>query len=398
MIEGLRGFVGGEEGMKERYPLAAEAGKLREEWVKKGGLATALAAKEKVGGKTEEVYSSPAAPAAAFQVQEKEEKEEKAGGKEEEEEEDDDYDLFGEEEDDEDLARKAAADTGAYQEKRKDSEIYGTLKRLAVDDITLAHVEQTFELPLTPPPSSSSSSTPSIFLLSGPRGVGKTAALYHAVHYARKAGWLVFLLPSAYEYAHEGGLIRPSPFFKGYFDTPDLAQTTLRQLGEAHGHQLASLPLTDPAAAARLGLPPTDSSLLDLITLGIRKRKLATTCLLELKQGMEKQTTYPTLFAIDEVGTVRLFFHPPTNGFSRVMSSSTRPPTNASLIFHPPTQTNPGERMVPPILLPLRPKKNRGFSLSDRRLPSLPPPLLLLFFPGVRLPPLPYRSTRRPFL
>ena len=49
--------------------------------------------------------------------------------------------------------------------------------------------------------------------------MGKTAALYHAVHYARRAGWVVLLVPSAYEYLHEGGLVRPSPFFKGYFDT-----------------------------------------------------------------------------------------------------------------------------------------------------------------------------------
>lgn len=49
--------------------------------------------------------------------------------------------------------------------------------------------------------------------------MGKTAALYHAVHHARRAGWVVLLVPSAYEYLHEGGLVRPSPFFKGYFDT-----------------------------------------------------------------------------------------------------------------------------------------------------------------------------------
>lgn len=49
--------------------------------------------------------------------------------------------------------------------------------------------------------------------------MGKTAALYHTVHYARRAGWVVLLVPSAYEYLHEGGLVRPSPFFKGYFDT-----------------------------------------------------------------------------------------------------------------------------------------------------------------------------------
>lgn len=32
---------------------------------------------------------------------------------------------------------------------------------------------------------------------------------------------------------------------------PDLAQTTLRQLGEAHGHQLQQLALQDPQALAR---------------------------------------------------------------------------------------------------------------------------------------------------
>lgn len=50
-------------------------------------------------------------------------------------------------------------------------------------------------------------------------GVGKSASLYHVVHYARKHGWIVLLVPSAREYLHEGQYIKPSSHFKGFFDT-----------------------------------------------------------------------------------------------------------------------------------------------------------------------------------
>jgi hypothetical protein len=178
------------------------------------------------------------------------------------------------------------------------------------------------DLPLTPAPTEEGRS---IFLLSGPRGSGKTATLYHAVHYARKSGWLVFLIPSAFEYLHEGGLVRPSPFFKGFFDTPDLAQTTLRQIGEAHGHQLAGLPVKDKEVVARLGLREGGSggaTMLDLVVLGLKKKKLATTCLLELKRGMEGgQDTYPVLFAVDEFSE---WFHPSTYHYAQKKIEASR--------------------------------------------------------------------------
>ncbi|GAB5036450.1 mitochondrial 28s ribosomal s29-like partial [Nannochloropsis oceanica] len=246
---GGRGWVDGMEG----------AEKLREEWVRGGGLAAAMAR-----GKDIEV-----SPQQQQQQQQKEKAERNVApagrvgeeeGEEEEEEEEDDYDLFGEEEDEEEQERKekkaaGGLGEGVYEGRKTDWDMYGTLKRLAVDDVTLEHPEQTLELPLTEAPTEDGKEGGrSIFLLSGPRGSGKTASLYHTVHYARKSGWLVFFIPSAYEYLHEGGLVRPSPFFKGYFDTPDLAQTTLRQLGEAHGHQLAGLPLKDREVVERLGL------------------------------------------------------------------------------------------------------------------------------------------------
>jgi len=208
--------------------------------------------------------------------------------------------------------------------------MYGTLKRLAVDDLTLVHPEQTMDLPLTEAPTEGGGEGGrSIFLLSGPRGSGKTATLYHAVHFARKSGWLVFLIPSAFEYLHEGGLVRPSPYFKGFFDTPDLAQTTLRQIGEAHGHQLAGLPLKDREVVARLGLReggkeggPGGATMLDLVVLGLKKKKLATTCLLELKRGMEGgQDKFPVLFAVDEFSE---WFYPSTYHYAQKKIEASR--------------------------------------------------------------------------
>lgn len=76
--------------------------------------------------------------------------------------------------------------------------------------------------------------------------MGKTASLYHTVHYARRAGWVVLLVPSAYEYLHEGGLVRPSPFFKGFFDTVRGASVegSERQTGAGRGWD--TLPYTEP--------------------------------------------------------------------------------------------------------------------------------------------------------
>jgi len=321
---GGRGWVDGMEG----------AEKLREEWVRGGGLAAAMAR-----GKDIEV-----SPQQQQQQQQKEKAERNVApagrvgeeeGEEEEEEDDDDYDLFGEEEDEEEQERKekkaaGGLGEGVYEGRKTDWDMYGTLKRLAVDDVTLEHPEQTLELPLTEAPTEDGKEGGrSIFLLSGPRGSGKTASLYHTVHYARKSGWLVFFIPSAYEYLHEGGLVRPSPFFKGYFDTPDLAQTTLRQLGEAHGHQLAGLPLKDREVVERLGLKeggreggPEGATLLDLVVLGLSKKKLATTCLLELKRGMEEgQSVYPVLFAVDEFSE---WFYPSTYHYAQKKIEASR--------------------------------------------------------------------------
>lgn len=72
-----------------------------------------------------------------------------------------------------------------YQPHPHHNHPQGTLKRLAVDDATLAHPEQTAELPLTPAPSKGGNGgkgKKSIFLFSGPRcGVGLCVCFFWSV-------------------------------------------------------------------------------------------------------------------------------------------------------------------------------------------------------------------------
>lgn len=300
IITGLRDFAG------DRFPKAAHAEALRDEWVKSGKtLAVAPPETKEEEEKEEEVVDEEdeyneekreearflRAKAAAAAAREKGEEEEP----------DDDYDLFGaeEDEDEEDMARQEARRAaGAAEEPLSEVQIYGTLKRLAVDE-NYVHEQQSMELPLTPLPPPDQQSPKSIFILKGTRGVGKTASLYHVIHWARSKGWVVFFISSAYEYLHEGGRITPSPFFKGFFDTPELAQRTLNQLAQAHGHQLSQLRIQDPAVLERSGLAE-GSTLGDLVTLGLSKDRMATTALVDIKGELEKQTDYPVLFAVDD--------------------------------------------------------------------------------------------------
>ena len=111
VIESLKKF--GERSGREGGMEGAE--KLREEWVKKGGLAAAMAGGGKGGG--EEVGQQQEQQ----QQRQQEQKVEVAaaggvvggeGGGEEGEEEDDEYELFGEEEDDEEQVRKGKKAAG----------------------------------------------------------------------------------------------------------------------------------------------------------------------------------------------------------------------------------------------------------------------------------------------
>ncbi|TFJ81880.1 hypothetical protein NSK_007127 [Nannochloropsis salina CCMP1776] len=311
---------------------------LRNDWEEKGGFDGALArAKRGEGGEIRPSVAPTPPLGKAVDEEERGEGEERAVDGERVDDDDDEYDLFGGEEDDEERLRAGlgGADGGgsAYEARKTDWDQYGTLKQLAVDDSSLVHPEQRLELPVPAVPTEGGreggreGGVRSIFLLSGPRGSGKTATLYHAVHYARRSGWVVFFVPSAFEYLHEGGLIRPSPFYRGYFDTPDLAQTTLRQLGEAHGHQFASLPYAAPRGLESLELSG-EHTCWDLIALGLSQRKWATTCLLELKRALENQDAYPVLFAVDEVSE---WFYPSSYFYARKKIEASRLAVVASL-------------------------------------------------------------------
>eukprot|EP00613_Pedinella_sp_CCMP2098_P071331 CAMPEP_0171924120 /NCGR_PEP_ID=MMETSP0993-20121228/22704_1 /TAXON_ID=483369 /ORGANISM="non described non described, Strain CCMP2098" /LENGTH=472 /DNA_ID=CAMNT_0012562305 /DNA_START=95 /DNA_END=1513 /DNA_ORIENTATION=- len=82
------------------------------------------------------------------------------------------------------------------------------------------------------------------------RGVGKTSALLHAVHWARANGWLVLHVQDA-KFVMEGGWwVKPSEVTPGDFDQPQVAEKILGDFLAAHASLLESLPLQTSGAAS----------------------------------------------------------------------------------------------------------------------------------------------------
>ena len=79
-------------------------------------------------------------------------------------------------------------------------------------------------------------------------------ALVHAVHHARKNGWICVFIPNGWEYMQAGGYVNYSRCFKGYFDQPDLSQNTLKHVQACHAHQLNELVIQDPIVLKRYEL------------------------------------------------------------------------------------------------------------------------------------------------
>lgn len=91
-----------------------------------------------------------------------------------------------------------------------------------------------------------------IVVLDGPRGVGKSAALLHAVVRARADGAVVAYLPSAREWTHGGGffnavpvpgkeLVVDGPAAVRWYDRPRQTLRLLAALLEAHGEALGGM-------------------------------------------------------------------------------------------------------------------------------------------------------------
>lgn len=81
-----------------------------------------------------------------------------------------------------------------------------------------------------------------VTVLTGPPGVGKSAILTYAAHYARRNGWIVVYVPSSWALMHDGKVLVKSKRTAGMVDQHDAALRLLREIFVAHGEALGRVP------------------------------------------------------------------------------------------------------------------------------------------------------------
>lgn len=113
-------------------------------------------------------------------------------------------------------------------------------------------------------------------VLTGPRGVGKSAILNYAAQYARLNGWICVLLSDAFGVMNMGKVLIPSKLRPGMVDQHDIALKLLRDINSTHAQQLAQIPQRLKYANHRY-LPPK----IDLIVSAEREQ-------LRLREEQEK--------------------------------------------------------------------------------------------------------------
>lgn len=96
------------------------------------------------------------------------------------------------------------------------------------------------------------SQAPSLVLLNGAKGVGKSSLVMQTVVQARKNGFLVLYIPNSREWTHGGGFFSPTavegmePHLDGlsairFYDRPFQTQNLFRWLLEAHAKEMADM-------------------------------------------------------------------------------------------------------------------------------------------------------------
>ena len=136
------------------------------------------------------------------------------------------------------------------------------------------------------------------YLLTGPRGAGKSVALATVVSWARANGWLALYVPRGWDVANAGDYVVPSPHHAGMFEEPRGSRSLLEAFDAAHGGQLAAVSVKDGAVADRWGA----STLRELLDAALAKDRLdeSSTALSDLRFELGRATEFPVLLAVDE--------------------------------------------------------------------------------------------------
>ena len=152
------------------------------------------------------------------------------------------------------------------------------------------------------------------YLLTGPRGSGKSVALATCVHWARKNGWLALYVPRGWDVMFQGDYVVPSAHHEGKFEEPRGSRAILESFRAAHGAACAAVPVRDDAVADRWSLAGGARTLGGLLDAALEPERLDenSTALLDLRLELGKVTEAPVLVAVDEYTS---FLQPMTRYF-----------------------------------------------------------------------------------
>lgn len=95
---------------------------------------------------------------------------------------------------------------------------------------------------------------PDKVLLSGERGVGKSAVLNQLIMHARSSGWICLFVPNGWDHVQSGWYIEPVPKQAGdkhnhnVYDNVFMSANLLRNFYDAHAQQLQEIKLVHPHA------------------------------------------------------------------------------------------------------------------------------------------------------
>ena len=136
-------------------------------------------------------------------------------------------------------------------------------------------------------------------VFTGPKGIGKTAALETVVHACRQAGWLTLYLPEPRLFTHGGQAVRPGRFQeKQIYDQPELVLPFLKNLYIVHQEQLKLVTVKTEEAKQR------GDNMLELVEHGIRHAPQSGLVVNDIREEMCLATEVPTLVAVDEIDTL----------------------------------------------------------------------------------------------